>query len=65
MGINSEKKNNNRADDYLCPAMRTVVGLKKVIFYAMHGYYETEKQTGNQFEITLKCHFVKKENQFA
>jgi dihydroneopterin aldolase len=44
--------------------MKTVVGLKKVNFYAKHGYYEQEKSTGNHFEITLKCFFKAKNGLF-
>jgi len=37
--------------------MNVSVSLSKVHFYAKHGYYSFEQQTGNEFEVTLKCSY--------
>lgn len=37
--------------------MEVSVSLNKVHFYAKHGYYAFEQQTGNEFEVTLKCSY--------
>lgn len=45
--------------------MKTTVALKKVQFYAKHGYYEEEKKIGNQFEVNLSCIFKQEEGRFV
>ena len=37
--------------------MEVSVSLNKAHFYAKHGYYAFEQQTGNEFEVTLKCSY--------
>ncbi len=45
--------------------MRIKVSLKKVHFFAKHGYYAYEQLVGNDFIVNLNCYFLDANDYFV